>query len=144
MQCWCWLSQLLKLSWKFFFQPMLWQTNRIFHSVIEEIFSENLRGWNVLAHTVYCWVYDFTCGLSASESKDQHWPLRCCLLVPMFTHFSRTPTCDGRADRQTDRAMAYTAQSIARVVKKMLCIFSMCCKTKWVIYYIAAVNMFFL
>ena len=38
-----------------------------------------------------------------------------CLRVPMFSHFSRTPTCDGhrRTDRQTDRhtPMAYTARA---------------------------------
>ena len=37
--------------------------------------------------------------------------MRRCLHVPMFSHFSRTPACDRH------RAIAYTAQNIAHVVK---------------------------
>ena len=35
------------------------------------------------------------------------------LCDPTFSHFSRTPTCDGRTDRQTDghKAMASTADA---------------------------------
>ena len=29
--------------------------------------------------------------------------VRCCLCDPLFSRFSRTPTCDGQTDRQTDR-----------------------------------------
>ena len=39
----------------------------------------------------------------ASENQSP-WPIVWrCLRVPMFSHFSRTPTCDGRTDKQTDR-----------------------------------------
>ena len=54
----------------------------------------------------------------------------------MFSHFSRTPTCDGRTDRQTDgqmdrhMTMAYTAQSIARAVKTALSIVMKCAKKR--------------
>ena len=44
----------------------------------------------------------------------------CCLRVPTFSHFSRTPTCDGQTDRQTDRQThdhCIYRESRARAVK---------------------------
>jgi len=46
--------------------------------------------------------------------------VRCCLCDPTFSRFSRTPTCVGRTDRQTDRrtdrhrVMANTADAASR------------------------------
>jgi len=41
----------------------------------------------------------------------------CCLCDPTFSRFSRTPTCDGRADGQTDtrRQLIPALASVARV-----------------------------
>ena len=50
-------------------------------------------------------------GMKKLESMDY----RRCLRVPMFSHFSRTPTCDRQTQRH--RAMAHTAQSIAGAIK---------------------------
>jgi len=43
--------------------------------------------------------------------------MRRCLRHRTFSHFSRTPTCDRHIQTDRHMAMAYTAQSIARMVK---------------------------
>jgi len=55
---------------------------------------------------------------SLSSEKYSPWAIVwCCLCDPLFSRFSRTPTCDGQTDGQTDgrtdghRAMASTADA---------------------------------
>ena len=62
--------------------------------------------------------------LTAFEFQKDFWHHKTrvpghCLRHGMFSHFSRTPTCDRQRQTHADRhgAMAYNAQSIARTVK---------------------------
>ena len=58
-----------------------------------------------------------------SENQTPWAIVRFCLCDPAFSRFSRTPTCDGQTDRQTDgrtdrhRAMASTADAQHCAVK---------------------------